>query len=349
VLTRKEDAARSLLTRTLPMTTADARPRNPTLVLPVSVVIATRNRADLVGDAVDSILDGDAIPAEIVVVDQSDRGPVMPALSLRRGCSVRCLRTSETGVSRGRNYGARAARQAIVAFTDDDILVSSGWLSALVGALGGGAYNQVVTGRVLPGAAEVAGSFVPASVRRTVPARYIGRIGRDVLAGGNMALRTAYFNSLGQFDVNLGAGSRFPAAEDNDFGFRVLENGGVVRFVPDAVVCHRAWRNSAEYVPLRYAYGRGKGGFYMKHLSLRDAYMSGRLVRDIVTRLARSARYCGDPRRAIGELAYVAGVVFGALTWLTTRSRMLSSVGVGYGGTPSSGVNLDSVHEVASK
>jgi GT2 family glycosyltransferase len=222
-------------------------------------------------------------------------------------------------VSQGRNHGALLARHGILVFTDDDVLVRRDWLSTLVGALTNTPDNDVaVTGRVLPGVAEVTGSFVPASARRTAPARYRGRIGRDVLAGGNMAIRAGYFNRLGGFDTDLGAGSRFPAAEDNDLGLRVLETGGTVRFVPDAVVVHRAWRAADAYIPLRYAYGRGKGGFYMKHLSLRDRYIALRLLRDVLTRFGRAARYCMAPRRALGELAYAWGVLLGALTWAAT-------------------------------
>ena len=42
------------------------------MVLPASVVICTRNRPVLLSQAVASILAGDDVPAEIIVVDQSD-------------------------------------------------------------------------------------------------------------------------------------------------------------------------------------------------------------------------------------------------------------------------------------
>jgi GT2 family glycosyltransferase len=295
------------------------------VVLPVSVVIATRDRAHLLPEVLDSIASGDAVPAEIVIVDQSTGPAAASPLPDRHSSAVRWIHTTGAGVSRGRNHGARLARHGILVFTDDDVLVRRDWLSTLVGAITDSADNEVVTGRVLPGVAEVPGSFVSASACRTAPARYRGRIGRDVLAGGNMAIRADYFNRLGRFDTDLGAGSRFPAAEDNDLGLRVLETGGTVRFVPDAVVVHRAWRPADAYIPLRYAYGRGKGGFYMKHLSLRDRYIAVRLMRDVLTRFGRAARYCTAPRRALGELAYAWGVVSGALTWVVTMQWSATS------------------------
>jgi Glycosyl transferase family 2 len=42
------------------------------IVLPASLIIPTRNRPGMIVEAIRSVLDGDALPSEIVVVDQSD-------------------------------------------------------------------------------------------------------------------------------------------------------------------------------------------------------------------------------------------------------------------------------------
>lgn len=89
----------------------------------VSVVIATRDRPEMVREAIDSVfaqtLDGDI--EVIVVADQSE-----PDLSLVRGGEKRSTRvitnTRSPGLAGARNTGIEAARGEFVAFCDDDDL-----------------------------------------------------------------------------------------------------------------------------------------------------------------------------------------------------------------------------------
>ncbi len=308
----------------------------------VSVVVSTRNRHAFVTDLVASVLAGDTVPAELVIVDQSDTAH--PALggdtahtgsvggvpdtahpdrardTLDAPCQVRYLRSRERGLSRGRNAGIRAVRHDILAFLDDDVLVPAGWLTTLVGALIEAPPRTVVTGFVAAGEAEMPGAFAPSTSPDAEPTTYRGRIGRDVLLPHNMALYRAVFDEVGLFDPRLGVGSHFPSSEDNDFGYRVLEAGYSIRFVPDAVLVHRAWRAPGAWIPLRWAYGRGQGAYFAKHASLTDRYMLRRLWRDVARHARRAPRRLAcEPRQAIGDAVYSAAVLLGAAEWIVTR------------------------------
>jgi hypothetical protein len=73
---------------------------------------------------------------------------------------------------------------------------------------------------------------------------------------------------------------------------------------------------------MRWNYGRGEGGFYCKHLSLRDPYMLRRMVWDIVRHLIRLPyRCCTDLRKACGDLVYITGILSGVTQWVLTQSR----------------------------
>lgn len=269
-------------------------------------------------ETVESVLQGEEVPTELIVIDQSDVPYAnLSQLNTTRPCDVRYVRTNSVGLSRARNSGIAAARHDILAIIDDDMFVAANWFGSLIRALLNSGSRAVVTGRVLPTKAEVPGGFVPALVLSEASATYAGRIGADVLAGGHMAVHRAVFDEVGNFDERLGAGADFPAADDNDLGFRLLEAGFRIVYAPEAVVYHRAWRGKGEYLAMRWNYGKGKGGFYTKYWSLKDPYMLRRMVWDIVHRICiLPYRFCTQPRRACGDCVYVFGILYGASQWL---------------------------------
>jgi GT2 family glycosyltransferase len=286
-------------------------------VLPVSVVICTRDRPRLLRETIDSILDADDVPHEIVVVDQSrTSGDIGDRPSGRRGCEITFVAAEPRGLGQARNEGAATARHDVVVFVDDDMLAHARWLSELVGALRASAPRAVVTGAVEAAAAESWRGFTPSTQAHEPGAVFEGRLERDVLAGGHMAIERSALEELGGFDPRFGAGAAYPAADDNDLGFRLLERGYRIVYVADAILYHRAWRAGWRYPLVRWRYGRGKGGFYVKHIQTSGSFMAGRARRDLAQRLRRFPRLLlRNPALAAGDLAYVAGVVAGGTRW----------------------------------
>ena len=225
-------------------------------------------------------------------------------------------------MSAARNVGVESARHDILVLTDDDVLVAPGWLERLVFALLDAGPRSVVTGKVLAGEPEAAGSIVLTDRLTVTPWTVQGRPGRDPLLVISAALYRSALEDVGGFDERLGPGTRFGAGEDSDLGFRLLEAGYRILYVPEAELVHRSWRPPAAILRLRWHYGRGQGAFYAKHASLADRYILGRMAKDagrlvklFPRRLARSRR------RALGDAAYVAGLFSGALGWWLGRGR----------------------------
>jgi len=137
-----------------------------------------------------------------------------------------------------------------------------------------------------------------------------------------MAMYRSAIGNVGGFDERLGAGSHFPASEDNDLGFRLLEAGYRINYDPEAALYHRAWRNERDFLALRWSYGRGQGAFYAKHLSVSDGYMLWRMVTNVKNHVFGLARRLRHQRRlAYGDALYILGLLSGAAQWILTQRR----------------------------
>lgn len=96
----------------------------------VSVIIPTRNRANMVREAVDSVLAQKGAPFELIVVDDGSEDETLSLLAAY-GDAVRILRRERPGgVSAARNAGIMAARGEWIAFLDSDDLWLPGKLRA---------------------------------------------------------------------------------------------------------------------------------------------------------------------------------------------------------------------------
>jgi glycosyltransferase involved in cell wall biosynthesis len=104
----------------------------------VSVVIPTRNRADLLSDVLGSLVEQD-YPAdryEILVVDDGsidDTPSVVEALAQAHSKPrLSLLRQPAKNQNAARNRGVSEAKGELIAFLDDDELAPANWLSGLV-------------------------------------------------------------------------------------------------------------------------------------------------------------------------------------------------------------------------
>jgi GT2 family glycosyltransferase len=293
---------------------------------PASLIISSRGRPELLTETVESILAGDELPQELILIDQSnDENRELAAMRSDR-CDLRYVHMERTGVSVGRNEGVRLARHELLVFTDDDVIVDRSWFGAIVRALMAEGDRSVVVGRVLAGPAEQQGAFMWDENDFEQRVVYEGRGAEDPLYPTNMALYRSSIETVGLYDERLGPGTRFPAAEDNDLAFRLLETGYRIVFVPEPVVTHRAWRPPEEFLKVKWRNARGQGAFLAKHLSLRDRHMLLRLLRQILRETIAAPRGLLTFRReGRGHAVSALGIALGACTWLLAV-RLPSSI-----------------------
>lgn len=247
----------------------------------MSVVICTFDRPDSLLRAVASVLASDHPDFELVIVDNApDRPATREALEQIDDPRVRYEAEPRVGLSAARNRGLAAAGGELIAFTDDDVEVDPGWLSALAAAFAAQPKVGLVTGLVP--AAELDNEFqqrFDAAVhwsteltrrsydlgrnrmaKPTFPFR-TGRMG----AGANFAVSRECARAVGEFDTALGAGAPCGGGDDLDYFLRVIQRGWTLSYEPSALVWHHHRADSQSLLRQVAAYGSGATAYAFKH------------------------------------------------------------------------------------
>lgn len=127
--------------------------------LSISVVVITRNRAEWLKDALDSLVRQSRRPDEVVVVDNASEdhtGDVVRTYGDK--LDIKYVYEPVRGIPRARNAGVRNATGDIIAFMDDDCVADRDWLKYIevpfvkdpnVGVVGGQVgYDRIGSGTV---------------------------------------------------------------------------------------------------------------------------------------------------------------------------------------------------------
>jgi GT2 family glycosyltransferase len=270
---------------------------------PISVVIPTIGRPDLLHSCLTSIAACTPPPAEIVIVDQSRTPATEKVVEEFASAGARLVSSQDEGVAAANNLGLENAHQEFVAITHDDCTVSEDWVYTAA-KLMSQAPTAIHTGSVHPVGDPWA---VPSTIEDTVPRDYTGHTRCRVLYPNNMVCPRSLVLALGGFDP------RFPPtlpAEDNDLCYRWLRAGNALRYEPKLRVWHHDWRSPEQLRQLYRSYGRGQGAFYAKHLRRRDLRVLRFMGEDLVgtARATASAAVRGQPRRAAAPWRTLRGI-----------------------------------------
>ena len=194
----------------------------------VAVVIPVFNRADVITEAVESVLMQDGIDVEIIVVDDGSTDAIGEVLvDLARLPQVTTLRQDNAGPSAARNAGVAAARASLVTFLDSDDLMTPGRLRKQYDAWQAALPDRVVViGHEEVDIAEGVG----------VPPHVQGRLDTN-----ETKYPTSAFLHRDEFEAIGGYDEAMRLAEDVDLLMR-LEDVGCTTVVLDDVVLTRRIR-----------------------------------------------------------------------------------------------------------
>ena len=298
----------------------------------MTVAISTMERPSALARCIRALLDGDTLPAELVIIDQStddatERVVRQVASSHTASSAVRVgyVRQPRLGLAASRNAAIAASTRPIVAFTDDDCVPDADWLTAITSTFETDQNVDVVTGRILPLGPEQPGLHAVSLRPSCMPMRFGGRsLPWVVGSGANVAVKREWLKHVGGFDERLGVGSPGLAAEDMDFLYRLVAAHATVQYEPRAVMFHER-KHQSGWLARRTSYSFGMGAFCGLWLRRHDPYAYWILARWCADRAVSLAIGCAKLRwpRAAGELHMLrcaaSGITYG---WRCEGSEM---------------------------
>ncbi len=234
-----------------------------------SVIVPAYNAARTVQGCMHALL-AQTYPREwyeILVVD--DGSTDQTAALAERIPGVRVLRCLHRGAAAARNEGGRAARGEIVLFTDADCEPMPNWIEAMLAPF------SAMEGEPVAGAKGIYRTRQRGWVARFVQLEYeekYARLSRERAIDFVDTYSAAYPREL--FLTHGGFDESFPAAsvEDQEFSFRLAEQGCRLVFVPDAVVYHQHVTTLRAYAVRKFRIGYWKVRVHRRH--------PGKAVRD---------------------------------------------------------------------
>jgi len=274
----------------------------------ILVVIPTRDRPVDLGRCLESLLQVAYPSWELLIVDQSDGDATLrmaeayqdrlPKLTYRR--------TRERGPNRARNVGLRRAGAGIVAYLDDDCTIGPGWLAEVAHAFARHPAATLAFGSVYAAPHDWREQFVPV-VAFEEERSVIGLFRQgDSGMGASMYLWPARSPHRHRFDVHLGPGTRWPAADDRDYACRIIRSGETIVLTPAIRVCHHGARSLTD----------GAARTLFRGSALADGAMDMKMIR------------CGDGGSVARALEWIRSYLTSVLSaFLTTgRPRGLGAV-----------------------
>lgn len=218
----------------------------------ISVVICTYNREEFLTGLMDSIIKQsmDKRYFEILFINNNstDRTASLCQQFIEQypDYSIRYFNEPQQGLSFARNRGIQEASGEYITFADDDALLAPDFLYQVCRYLDGHPDIAEVGGPILlqyldtipkwgnPYMDRLFGYFRPSSS----PYR-MKKKNKRYPRGSNMTFRTAVFSKCGLFNTALGRIKRMLiGGEEKDIAFRILDAGGNIAYIPEALVYH---------------------------------------------------------------------------------------------------------------
>lgn len=259
----------------------------------ISVVICTRDRPEQLENCLNRLRRQDYPRFEVVVVDNAPTSDAVQRLvkdSQGSEVTLRYCTEPRPGLSWARNAGIAAAATEIIAFLDDDDEPDEHWLAGVAAGFARGERIGSVTGIILPATLDTPAEELFELIGGHVKGRGFAkdRFSRSgpqsplfplppFGTGANMAFRRSVLDTIGGFDVALGAGTPTAASEDTLALTLTMLAGYEIAYEPAALMWHHHRPDMDGLSRQLHGYSMGLTAFYAALLRHRPSVLPGLL------------------------------------------------------------------------
>ena len=220
----------------------------------ITIAVCTWNRCQSLQNTLSSVQNLRVPPDldwELLVVNNNCTDDTDAVLAGFMGAlPLRALKETRQGLSWARNHAIEAARGDYVIWTDDDVILDSGWLNAYVTAITAWPNAAVFGGPIRPRfEGEPPLWLIDAMAEKVVRDAYALRdFGKEPVMldvakakipyGANFAVRMKE-QKIFRYDPRLSlCGNNHIRGDETDVLTKILKSGSIGRWVPDALVDH---------------------------------------------------------------------------------------------------------------
>jgi len=236
----------------------------------ITVVICTRNRPNELKKCIKQLKLCNDQNFELLVVDNASDTDETQQVVTAFG-DVAYVREDRKGLDIARNTGIKYASNAIVAFTDDDVVVDVNWITRIKEGFEN-PLTMALTGLTIPLEISTKAQYLferdwgfnKGYLPRTFDKAYVDKYiaagdsppAWDVGAGANMAFRKDVFKVVGGFDERLDVGAS-GCSGDSEMWYRIMVEGWNCFYAPEMVVYHQHRKSMAELKRQLFFYMKG--------------------------------------------------------------------------------------------
>lgn len=226
-----------------------------------SIIIATLNREDVVGNSIESVLEQNYSDLEIIVVDQSENEETKKVVESFNDERIKYIRINKKGLSNARNEGIKSSKGKYICLLDDDAEYNEKFFEIIDEVIEknkdisiiGGKVEDKVTSRVFLNGMD--------NIQRKVKFDEFDKC----LVSSALVIDYKELEKINYFDDKFGVGAIYGSGEETDMILRIAYNNDNIVYVPGAIVYHPYPEKNTINPIKAFRYGEGFGALCKKH------------------------------------------------------------------------------------
>lgn len=296
----------------------------PGVPLTICVAVCSRDRSESLRRTLQSLMKQSRAPDEIIVVDNAPSDERTKLLIESEFAVVRYVLESVPGLDFARNRALREATADIVAFTDDDVILSEDWVRSIRRCFLEDPSLGICTGRVEALALKTEGQRLFeansgfSAGKKTIRLIPPGGGGRGIRlpliswmlrigAGCSLAVWRDAALSIGGFDEAMDQGQVLPAGGDHDLIWRLVLGGWGLRYEPNVFARHEHRKDLSAAVQQILDHNRGSVAMLLKALRISPWSLRPGILTYLVWRLSKPGfrlfrRFAGRDPLSVGQI-----------------------------------------------